>query len=79
VLETNSAGGAYWILVQGLATCVDLRVYQLGVLQYDGTTSQQRALPPDPGYDGFPKPQNFRVSYNNAHAQTLSMMQPLPH
>ncbi|PNF18421.1 Laccase [Cryptotermes secundus] len=61
VLETNNAGGPYWILVQGLATCVDQRVYQLGVLAYEGTASGQRSLPEDPGYDGFPLPKNYRI------------------
>jgi hypothetical protein len=76
VLEANNEGGPYWIHVKGLATCVDGRIYQLGVLQYENTASKLRALPYDPGYDGFPLPDDYRVSYNNAHAQTLTT--PLP-
>jgi hypothetical protein len=78
VLEATNNEKPYWILVQGLATCADKRIYQLGVLQYGNTTPELRALPDDPGYDGFPRPANYRVSFSNAHAQTLSTMQTLP-
>jgi hypothetical protein len=62
VVEATKEAGPYWILVRGLATCAPKRIYQLGVLQYDGTESKQRELPADPGYDGFPMPANYRVS-----------------
>jgi hypothetical protein len=65
VLEATNSGGPYWIHVKGLATCVEGRVYQLGVLQYEDATSKLRALPYDPGYDGFPLTADYRVSYNN--------------
>jgi hypothetical protein len=66
VLEANSQEGSYWIHLKGLDTCVANQVYQLGVLQYENTaTNTLHALTPDPGYDGFPLPVNYRVSYND--------------
>ncbi|KDR11747.1 laccase-2-like isoform X2 [Zootermopsis nevadensis] len=61
VIEATNSPGPYWIHVKGLATCVVGRVYQLGVLQYEGATTKLRALPYDPGYDGFPPTANYRV------------------
>jgi hypothetical protein len=51
--------------VNGLATCVAIQVYQLGVLQYENTTNELHALKPDPGYEGFPLSLNSRVSNND--------------
>jgi hypothetical protein len=65
VLEATNTEGPYWIHVKGLATCVAGKIYQLGVLQYENTNSKLRALPYDPGYDGFPPTEDYRVSCNN--------------
>nr|ACX54563.1 laccase 15 [Reticulitermes flavipes] len=62
VLEATNTEGSYWIHLKGLVTCVGSRVYQLGVLQYENTTTNKlHALTPDPGYDGFPQPASYRV------------------
>jgi hypothetical protein len=72
VLEATNSAGPYWIHVKGLATCVAGRVYQLGVLQYENTSSKLRALPYDPGYDGFLPSADYRVSYSDGNLPAQS-------
>lgn len=81
MIEATNTEGSYWIHLKGLATCAASRVYQLGMLQYENTTTNNlHALTPDPGYDGFPLPENYRVSRNDvtvARVRTLRTVSPL--
>lgn len=48
ILHANQAPGFYWIHVRGLGECEELGLYQLAILQYQGTSELSQS--PKPGY-----------------------------
>lgn len=73
ILNANQTPGTYWIRVRGQVLCNTGQIFQVAILQYEGSDISQIPQGPVPSYDDFNTGLQFNTStYNNLSVTSLA-------